>query len=237
MKTKLDEFTEEEIIEILNNSLSFRQVLKKIGYSLNGSGAYASLKNQLKKRKIDIPKYHYYGNGNNTGKDLNEILVENSEYTNRGRLKIRLVNEKILEYVCSDCGNKGEWNGKKLVLQLEHKNGINNDNRLENLAFLCPNCHSQTKTYAGNNVKKNIKKNRSTSIKRKRIQKYCKCGKGIYKDSNMCVECAKINQRRVERPTFKQLLEDIEKLGYTGTGRKYNVSDNAIRRWKKFYEK
>lgn len=43
------------------------------------------------------------------------------------------------------------WNGQPLVLQLEHKNGINNDNRLENLAFICPNCHSQTPTYAGRN--------------------------------------------------------------------------------------
>ena len=52
------------------------------------------------------------------------------------------------------CGNEGFWNGKKLVLQLEHKNGIHNDHRVENLCFLCPNCHSQTDTYSGKNIGK-----------------------------------------------------------------------------------
>lgn len=49
------------------------------------------------------------------------------------------------------CGNIGEWQGQKLVLQLDHINGKNNDHRIENLRFLCPNCHSITETYAGKN--------------------------------------------------------------------------------------
>jgi hypothetical protein len=46
------------------------------------------------------------------------------------------------------------WNNKKLVLHIEHINGISNDNRIENLCFLCPNCHSQTDTYGGRNKSK-----------------------------------------------------------------------------------
>ena len=58
-----------------------------------------------------------------------------------------------MEYKCSgkDCCNKGEWLGKPLVLQLDHINGVRDDHRLENLRFLCPNCHSQTDTYGGKN--------------------------------------------------------------------------------------
>ena len=83
---------------------------------------------------------------------MSEILVKNSKYLNRYRLKIRIVNEGYLEYRCIECNNIGEWNGKILSLHLDHKNGINNDNRIENLRFLCPNCHSQTDTYAGKNI-------------------------------------------------------------------------------------
>lgn len=69
------------------------------------------------------------------------------------RLKKRLIDENLLENKCSECGISGEWNGKELTLQLDHINGINNDNSLENLRILCPNCHSQTNTYAGKNKK------------------------------------------------------------------------------------
>ena len=69
---------------------------------------------------------------------------------NIARLKIRLVKEKRLEYKCALCGIS-EWQGQPLSLQLDHINGKHNDHRIENLRFLCPNCHSQTETYAGKN--------------------------------------------------------------------------------------
>ena len=223
MKNKLDFYTDNELIEILNNSRSFREALNELGYCGNGSGGYTSAKRILKRRNIDIPKYNTIHNGaNNTKYSLDDILVENSDYTSRARLKIRLVNEGLLEYKCSKCGNTGEWKGKPLALQLEHKNGINNDNRIENLEFLCPNCHSQTKTFAG--------KNRSS----KKESNYCSCGVKIHKTSKMCPTCRAIKNRKiVNRPDKEVLLNDVSLLGYRGTGRKYGVSDNTIRMWLK----
>ena len=58
-----------------------------------------------------------------------------------------------MKYKCAICGNNGIWNNQKLVLQLDHKNGDNTDNRLSNLRLLCPNCHSQTDTFSGRNIK------------------------------------------------------------------------------------
>ena len=61
----------------------------------------------------------------------------------------------------------------------------------------------------------------------------CKCGEKKHKTSDVCLKCSKLNQRKVDRPTINVLLEDVKNLGYKGTGRKYGVSDNAIRKWLK----
>lgn len=70
---------------------------------------------------------------------------------------------------------------------------------------------------------------------------YCKCGKEITRKSKFCNKCANklrsLTQRKVERPSYKQLLKEIKELGYSGVGRKYGVSDNSVRKWEKFYEK
>ena len=66
-------------------------------------------------------------------------------------LKDILIRNKIIEYACDKCDNMGTWENEPLTLQLDHINGINNDNRIENLRLLCPNCHSQTQTFAGKN--------------------------------------------------------------------------------------
>lgn len=79
-----------------------------------------------------------------------DVFTENSTY-GRHRLKERIIKKSLLEYCCSGCGITDEWNGKPIVLELDHKNGINNDNRLDNLRFMCPNCHSQEPTNSGSN--------------------------------------------------------------------------------------
>jgi len=110
MNSKTDNFSDIEIIKILSECKSFREVLIKIGYSSNGSGGYSLLKQQLKKRGIQIPKYHYYGDGKKRSLyTLDEILVENSTYTARGRLKKRLVKEGMLEYKCVSDNTIRKW--------------------------------------------------------------------------------------------------------------------------------
>ena len=82
-----------------------------------------------------------------------EVFVENSSYA-RHRLKARIIEEQMLPYECAIdvCDIKDEWHGKEVVLILDHINGINNDNRLENLRLVCPMCESQLPTYKSRNI-------------------------------------------------------------------------------------
>jgi len=229
VKNKLEYFSDSRIIEILHQCKSFKEAVESFGYSSNGSGGYSHLKKLLKKRNIKVPKYYILISDKLKGKvptkfPLSQIMVENSTYTSITRLKKRLVEENILEYRCAKCGNNGHWLGEELVLQLEHKNGVNNDHRKENLEFLCPNCHSQSKTYAGRN--------------RKTEKNYCKCGAEIKRSSKMCVNCRneylkKKNRKVINRPNKELLILEIQENGYRGTGKKYSVSDNTIRNWLK----
>ncbi len=152
--------TEENLREAIINSNSIAQTIKYLGMSITTTN-YRTFHRNVKKFNIDTSHFlgqaHLQGKSHMTCKSysLAEALVENSTYVSIAALKVRLVREKLLEYKCSnkDCG-VSEWCGKSLSLQLDHINGIHNDHRIENLRFLCPNCHSQTDTFAGKNKNK-----------------------------------------------------------------------------------
>jgi 5-methylcytosine-specific restriction endonuclease McrA len=86
-------------------------------------------------------------------KQLNNMFVLNSGY-NHSTIKRNIIKYNLIPYECATCKNQGKHNGLDLTLQLDHINGVKVDQTLSNLRFLCPNCHSQTQTYAGGNRKK-----------------------------------------------------------------------------------
>lgn len=155
-RSRLYDFSKEEIQNALDNSTGYIYALKVLG--IGGSSSYKTLLKIIDEYNLSIEKL----NQNrllsmNKGRriysiPLSQILVENSTYQNMKRLKIRLMNEGYKENKCECCGIY-DWNGKPLVLQIHHINGKHNDNRIENLQILCPNCHSQTDNFCGANIK------------------------------------------------------------------------------------
>ena len=144
-------YTQEQLEEAVKACTSVAQVLQKLGYKVSGGNVWKRIKKEIE--GLDTSHFDS-GRGKLKLYTLDEILVENSLYKSIYQLKKRLVSEGKLDYECVECGNKGKWEGKPLSLQLDHINGIRDDHRLENLRFLCPNCHSQTDTFAGRNSKK-----------------------------------------------------------------------------------
>ena len=119
---------------------------------------YRRVHRQVARDRLDTS--HWLGQGYLKGQShafskstpLSEILVEHSTYSNAVHLKRRLVSASLLRPACYECGI-AEWRGRKLALHLDHINGIRDDQRLQNLRLLCPNCHSLTETYSGRNAR------------------------------------------------------------------------------------
>ena len=135
-------YTQEQLKAAVAQSTSYWQIHKKLG--IKGC-VYHSLKTRIKKCGFDTS--HIIGCAKNS---LSSILVKNSTYLNNDHLKYRLLRAGLKKLVCEEC-NLTDWLGKKLSFHLHHINGNYKDNRLSNLQFLCPNCHSQTDNFGVKN--------------------------------------------------------------------------------------
>lgn len=91
---------------------------------------------------------------NRIGKSFDDIFSINSDSPSKYLKKI-IINNNLKSHTCEKCGIKDSWQNEPITLELDHINGIRSDNRLINLRFLCPNCHSQTTTFKGRNIDKN----------------------------------------------------------------------------------
>lgn len=159
--TRKEKYSKERFEKVISESFSIKEALCKMGLRAAG-GNYKVFHRYVELYKIDTThfadKIEIYKNTlavsvKKRKKTLAEILVQNSDY-NRTDLKNRLYNEGLKKRKCEECGQGEKWKGKKMSLILDHKNGVFNDNRFENLRILCPNCNATLDTHAGRNKKK-----------------------------------------------------------------------------------
>lgn len=221
-------WTDDELKEAVKNSLSYAAVFRKLNLSSSGNAL-----RYLKKFCINnnISTEHFTGRNWTKGinfiptnkKSLDKILTVDSIYPST-ELRKRLISEGFKKFECENC-KLIEWMGLPIGLQLDHINGINTDNRIENLRILCLNCHYQTPTWGG-----------------KKIDRFCDCGKKLTNRKSMkCKKChsnllaEKAKLQLTKRPN-KEILElQIWKNPATKLAEIYNVSDRTIGKWCKYY--
>lgn len=176
-------------------------------------------------KRLGLDTTHFKGQAHGTSPrttkiPLVEVLVENSQYSSH--LRKRLIKEGILPNMCDECGSGPEWNGRTLILQLDHKNGDSTDNRLENLHILCPNCHSQTKTFTG----------KSKAGRYRKEPKLCSCGAVIYRKSKRCKSClGRHVESKTKWPSLDDLIKAVVETSYTRVAANLAVSDNAVKKY------
>lgn len=249
-------------INAVKNNYSIASTIRELGLFVGGAN-YKMVKMRIKEWKLDTS--HWTGQAHNKGKNhnygkripLEEILIVDSTYATTSNLKARLLKEGLLNYKCSECEIIDQWNGKFISLHLDHINGANDDNRLENLRLLCPNCHSQTDTFAGKRLKKpdNFCPDCGIKIKRasktcgrcriklphiasrtniKRFTKLCTCGTPINWDSITCMscrpQCHTPKETKINWPSNEIILGMIANTSYLAVGKELGVSDNAVRK-------
>jgi hypothetical protein len=220
---KLDQLSSSDFASVCQTSHSLAEICRRVG--MTGCGpAHKSIRHRAQTENVDLTHIPV-GLGSNRGRHFptQRTTVERVLLAAKDRKHIKkvLLREGAIANRCSVCKCDPVWQGKPLVMRLDHINGDANDNRLENLRLVCPNCDSQLDTFAGRNTS--------------RPRRHClDCLGKVTKGSVRCMDCEMKrpgrSRRKIEWPPEGELNRMISVAGYSAAGRQLGVSDNAIRK-------
>ena len=264
MTKKQRRYSKEILESIVKESRSISEVARRLGIPDRG-GNRKTIKSKIKQFGIDSS--HFTGQAWARGQTADtsdslgkmrtklsysndEIFIQNSQYLGKGsRLALKL-RSMGWDYVCQECG-LSEWRGKELTLHLDHINGIPDDHGLENLRFLCPNCHQQTNTWGNkkrdeccdssllNQNEQIVMLDPIKQVSAQLQQRNCSyCGKSITisNQNTYCSrQCFNLASRRVIRPPKEELEKMIWTQPTTHIASYFGVSDKAVEKWCKAY--
>lgn len=149
---KWETFSKDDLQKIVEQSVSFREVANKCGYSTAGGGSITSIKEMISYYNFDVS--HFLGQG------WNKDNFDYSRFKNGRSIKVASALKALTNlrgHKCEKCLNE-VWNEMKIPLEIHHKDGNNLNNELDNLQLLCPNCHAQTENWRGKNTQNKIKR-------------------------------------------------------------------------------
>lgn len=233
-------YSEADVRAAIASACSLTEALRLLGLRPAG-GNHQTLRRLIERYDISIehfgPGWIRRGPRDGGPIPLDQVMVEHSTYS-RKRLKQRLYDTGLKPRRCELCGQGELWHGRLMSLILDHINGVPTDNRLGNLRVVCPNCAATLDTHCG-------RKNRAQLQPRVCLR----CGAGFRPNRATQRYCSRAcgvrgpgprrprpEARKVPRPSYAQLLADLRSLSFLAVGRKYGVSDNAVRKWLRWYE-
>ena len=229
-------YSEAAARDAIGASSNWSQALRRLGLRAAG-GNHAVLKRWAAHWEISTDHFAPYAHvGRHLQRErvpLVEVLVEHSGY-DRGALKRRLFEAGLKARICELCGLGELWMGQPISLILDHVNGVHDDNRLANLRIVCPNCAATLPTHCARNLPCPTCATCGATFRRRSTrQRYCSLRCWHDSDAFRAVE----RRHKVERPTYEQLAADLRELSWVAVGAKYGVSDNAVRKWMRRYER